>query len=328
MPFNIPSQCELGTYLNVSMLDGKGNEVGMSQHKLSTEILSIEISGAKTDITEDEERFYIEGKGFSYIFNKHYGIFESIVKNGKEMLKGFPRITVWRAPTDNDRHIKKKWGLIDRDNWMGENMNRQFTKVYSVALEGNTITVSGSLSGVARMPFIRHEIKYSFYEKGEIKVSVNAKKREDLDLYLPRYGFEFLSPVRNDNFIYYGMGECECYLDMCHHAKVGMYSSDAESEYIDYIMPQEHGNHIKTKLLKMGSGLTFMSDGEFEFNVSEYTSKALTDAMHTDELKKSDGTNIRIDYKVSGIGSQSCGPELHKKYQLSEKVFNFEFYIM
>ncbi|NLB41604.1 MAG: hypothetical protein GX815_04970 [Clostridiales bacterium] len=49
--------------------------------------------------------------------------------------------------------------------------------------------------------------------------------------------------------------------------------------------------------------------------------------MHTDELRSNDKTNIRIDYKVSGIGSNSCGPELIEKYKLNVKSISFEFYI-
>jgi beta-galactosidase len=48
-------------------------------------------------------------------------------------------------------------------------------------------------------------------------------------------------------------------------------------------------------------------------------------AMHTDELVEED-TIIRIDYKNSGIGSNSCGPELLEKYRLNEKrIENFSF---
>ena len=114
---------------------------------------------------------------------------------------------------------------------------------------------------------------------------------------------------------------------MCHHSKIGKYKSVAENEYVPYITPQEHGNHTKTKYLKMDNGIEFYTDNEFEFNVSNYSTEALTDATHTDELFKNDLTNIRIDYKVSGIGSNSCGPELIEKYRLSEKKISFEFYI-
>ncbi len=328
IPFEIPSECRLGTYLNISLLNEDGYETGMMQHKLNSAVKPIELSSPHSAITEDELRIYVSGDGYSYVFNKHYGAFESIIKNGREQLADFTKLTAWRAPTDNDRSIKKQWGLIDGDNWSGENINRQFSKVYSCELSKNTVTVTGALAGVSRMPFVYHTTSYTFFENGEVKISLSGKLRDGLGIYLPRLGFEFTSPTMNDSFIYYGMGEDECYCDMNRHARVGLYTSDAKSQYVDYVMPQEHGNHIKTKYLKMSSGLAFATNGEFEFCVSQYTSHALTEATHTDELKGNGCTNIRIDYKVSGIGSQSCGPELIEKYRLDDPEFDFEFYML
>ncbi len=328
LPFSLPSECELGSFVTVSLLDDFGSEVGMKQLDFGVRVKPLEISAPLASLRCDDLHVYIDGCGYSYVFNRHYGCFESIIKNGREQLADFVRLTAWRAPTDNDRHVKKKWGLIDGDTWSGENMNRLFSKVYSCDVCGNKITVSGSLAGVARLPFLTHTVTYEFYKHGEVKVALHAKLRDGLETFLPRLGFEFTSPVPNDSFIYFGMGDCECYCDMNSHAKVGMYHSDAKSEYVNYVVPQEHGNHIRTKLLKMNSGLTFATDGEFEFCVSEYTSDALTKATHTDELKPNGRTNIRIDYKVSGIGSNSCGPELMEKYRLDEKELEFEFYIL
>ena len=78
----------------------------------------------------------------------------------------------------------------------------------------------------------------------------------------------------------------------------------------------------------MLNGLKFESDTGFEFNVSHYSSRGLTAAKHTDEVKKENATIVRIDYKNSGVGSASTGPELLLKYRLSEKkIENFTFYI-
>ena len=144
-------------------------------------------------------------------------------------------------------------------------------------------------------------------------------------MYLPRLGFEFEIPKTNEKFKYYGMGPFENYMDMCHHTKVGLYESSPKEEYVPYIVPQEHGNHIKTKELCIG-GLKFESEG-FEFNVSNYTSEVLTNAKHTNELVENDNTIVRIDYKNSGIGSNSCGPELLDEYRLKEKDIFFKFSI-
>ena len=41
---------------------------------------------------------------------------------------------------------------------------------------------------------------------------------------------------------------------------------------------------------------------------------------------KTDGkVHLRIDYKVSGIGSNSCGPTLDPKYQVNDKKIYFCF---
>lgn len=328
IPFEIPARCIFGVYLNILLTEENGREAGMVQLELESETAHINVSAPAHNLTEDSQRIYISGCGYSYIFNKHYGAFESIIKDGREQLAGFTQLTAWRAPTDNDRNEKKKWGHLNGENWSGENLNKMFSKVYSCELDGNKITVKGSLAGVSRMPFMHHTTVYEFFTDGEVRISLSGKLRDELDIFLPRLGFEFTSPVINDGFTYFGMGDGECYSDMCLHAKMGMYTSDAKSQYVNYVVPQEHGNHIRTKFLKMNNGLTFATDGEFEFNVSQYTSEALTYAMHTDELYSNSCTNIRVDYKVSGIGSASCGPRLIEKYRLDEPEFNFEFYIL
>jgi beta-galactosidase len=120
----------------------------------------------------------------------------------------------------------------------------------------------------------------------------------------------------------------ENYRDMRYHTKIGFYESDADSEYVNYIMPQEHGNHCDAKILDVNDGLKFTTDKIFEFNVSHYSSEMLMRAQHIDELEKEDATIIRIDYKNSGVGSHSCGPEMPEKYRLDEKkIENFEFVI-
>ena len=107
---------------------------------------------------------------------------------------------------------------------------------------------------------------------------------------------------------------------------VGLYESTAEKEYVDYVRPQEHGNHNFAKMLKIG-GMKFEADSEFEFNVSEYSTAVLTKAEHTDELVKDGKTHLRIDYKVTGVGSAARGPGLPDVYKLNDKEIDFAFSI-
>ena len=123
-----------------------------------------------------------------------------------------------------------------------------------------------------------------------------------------------------------GNGPAESYCDMHHGSSMGLYKSDVDSEYVKYVNPQEHGNHFGAKMLKIGK-MCFTSENDFEFNVSKYSANTLYKAKHTDELVTDGKTHLRIDYKVSGVGSAACGPALLEKYQLNEKEITFRFSI-
>lgn len=131
-------------------------------------------------------------------------------------------------------------------------------------------------------------------------------------------------PGSTNEFTYFANGPFESYCDLCHASKVCLYESDANKEYVNYVRPQEHGNHNFAKMLKIGN-MTVESDNEFEFNVSKYSTKALVEAEHTDELKLDGMTHLRIDYKATGVGSAACGPGLPDKYKLSDKEIDFSF---
>lgn len=325
LPFEFVEDCQIGIYLNIYQMD-EGFERGFVQHEIKSVKLNPQIGEESGQISEDVKNIYVKTKNAEYTILKLTGNITSIVKNGEELLKEQVRLTAWRAPTDNDRKIKYNWGLYE-DNLSGINLNRLFNKVYSCEINGNEITVKGNLAGVSRIPFLYHTIRYKFFETG-LQVVVDGVVNEKINCpFLPRLGFEFTLCKENDAFTYFGMGEMENYCDMCHHTKIGKYKSRADKEYVNYIMPQEHGNHTKTKVLTMSCGLEFVGDSEFEFNVSQYSTEALAEAMHINELVGNNHTNVRIDYKVSGIGSNSCGPQLLEKYWLKKGEFTFSFFI-
>ena len=319
----LPEKCVLGAYVHCYLYDKTDYCVAQKQLEIPAEKLEKNIVCGEAKATEDDNFIVFEGENFKYTFSKHSGTFVSLIKNGEEQLKAPIRITAMRAPIDNERKIRHKWYW--QNAWQSENLDRQFDKVYECILSGAEITVKGSLSGVSRTPYFKYTAKYSVMSDGTIKVVLDGNVKEEC-IWLPRLGFEIKTAYEKAEFSYYGMGPYESYCDMNHASMVDWYESNADKEYVNYIVPQEHGNHIKTKRLSVKNGLCFEADC-MEFNVSHYTSEMLMKATHQDKLIKSDCTNIRIDYKNSGIGSNSCGPELLDKYRLSEKTIHFEFYI-
>ena len=309
-PALVPVKSKFGVYLNITMCDSAGQEVAITQHKLSDGNYQPVGKGA-AKICRQGEYAIITGKDFTYRFNTHYGYLEDL----DGYLKSPMELTVWRAPIDNDRKIKLEW--------IKENYHKVHNKVYDVAVEGNTITVKASLAGVARLKFFTYTVSYTFFADGQIDVALKGAF-DTTRTFLPRLGFAFCT--EKAPFRYFGYGPHEAYVDMHHGSRMGMYESDPDREYVDYIMPQEHGNHYNTKYLRLGK-FSFVSGQGFESNVSAYSVAELTDKTHNFQLEKNGLANVRIDYKVSGIGSGSCGPQLMEKYRLQDATVAFAFSI-
>ena len=341
-------KCCYGVYLNTS-LTKDGKEYAKTQHALPWAIcdvccdaepscnyaetecpgdVKVAADGECDDIfapimVESDYDVTISGEGFTYIFSKHYGAFTSMVVDGEEQLAGKSVLSAFRAPVDNDRNIIVRWANINI--WEGENLDCAFSKIYDCYVEDGVIKLNGSLAGVSRIPVLHFEQTIAVSVAGEVSYELKAKVRKDA-IWLPRLGFEFELPAENSAFTYYGRGPIESYCDLHNWAPMGLYTSDAEKEYVNYVRPQEHGNHTEVKMLQIGK-LEFVAADKMEINVSKYSTAALYKAEHTDELVADGKTHLRIDYKVSGVGSNSCGPELEEEYRLAEKEIKFGFTI-
>jgi beta-galactosidase len=96
----------------------------------------------------------------------------------------------------------------------------------------------------------------------------------------------------------------------------------------NYLKPQENGSHYQTEWAavtnKPGMGLLFIGMDDFSFNASHYTPEEIAGADHSYKLKKREETIVNIDYMMSGVGSNSCGPELMPEYRLSRTDINFK----
>ena len=317
--------CVYGAFINCSLFDSTGYEVAAVQLEQPAARKPLVTEAAPLSVTETKHGYVAQGDGFRYEVSRHSGQLVSIQKDGKELLTDRVRLTVMRAPTDNERKVKGLW-YKETGVWSAEGLDRLCDKCYSCTAQGNTVTVEGSLAAISRLPFFRYRLEYRFFADGAVKVSLQGDVRESCP-WLPRLGFEFRVPQSDSGFRYFGRGPGESYKDMWCHAPFGFYESTAEKEYVPYIRPQEHGNHTGVRSLTMENGLCFRSNGSFDCNVSHHSALQLMRAPHTDVLHKED-TIIRVDYKDSGIGSASCGPELLEKYRLSEKrIENFTFYI-
>ena len=317
-----PKECILGANIDVALYSPEGKLLGELSQEIKCKQIAKKESLQPAKLTSDKGFIYASGEGFEYRLNKQTGNFDSMKVDGKEILVEPIKISAFRATTDNDKRMISYWAKLD--SWQGENLNVQLSNVYGVSINNNTIIVDASVGGISLMPFFKYKLKIRVFENGKVSYDLDGKVRKNTT-WLPRLGFEFALSKDNQAIKYFGMGPHENYVDTCHHVKQAWFESTAKDEYVNYVRPQEHGTHTRVKELLIENKLKFSSDKNFEINVSQYSIEQLYKATHTDEIGESYATHVRIDYKNSGIGSSSCGPDLEPQFRLSEKDISFAF---
>ena len=274
---------------------------------------------------EDERKIIITGADFRYIYNKVTGTFDSLVKNQVSYLDKPMEYNIFRAPTDNDRNIKR--------DWQDAGYDRHMIRVYSnevTAGDAVEITSVFSIGAIQREHFLDLEVKWIVDKKGGIQVKLSGNRNTVMP-YLPRFGLRMFLPKSFAQAEYFGYGPYESYIDKHRCTYLGKFKQNVSAMYEDYIRPQENSSHFGCHFLILSDGdnnsLCVTGEEDFSFNASEYTQEELTVKAHNYELKKSGHTVLCLDYKNSGIGSNSCGPELINKYRLDEEKIAFNWKI-
>ncbi|MHB1485000.1 MAG: glycoside hydrolase family 2 TIM barrel-domain containing protein [Saccharofermentanales bacterium] len=336
LSYCLPEKADSEVYLTLSAVqkyDTKwsqsGYEIGFEQMPLPVDIMENKQwkRSGKLILEKNDTILTINGFDFRYQFDLYKGAFIDIEKNGCPLICDHTRFVIWRAPTDNDRNVV--------NGWYGLGMEPTQEHIYSCDYTRNNdcimINTSFSLGSKSRKPILKGTAMWTVNPSGEIYLDTNVTVSDHVN-FLPRFGLQMIMPEGNEEVEYFGYGPHESYIDKHHGNKLNRYSTTVDSLFEHYIVPQENGSHFGTKNAIIsnvsGIGLEFAGQPEFSFNVSHFTPNDLTLAKHDHELIKRPETVVIIDYKMSGIGSNSCGPGLLGKYQLKEKAFNFKVKIL
>ena len=303
-----------------------GHILGFDQlalHEEEPELPSMKAAdNGELQLDECESKITVTGKAFRYVFDKIAGNFAEMVYDNNTLITKPVEFNIWRAPTDNDRNI--------REDWQEAGYDRPLVKVYETAAE--------LLNGIAVIKFKLSlapiyiqkilEIEGTWEIDADGIAAVKMKCIKDMKMpFLPRFGLRLFLPRVFDDVSYYGYGVLESYVDKRRASCRGLYNSKVAGFHEDYIKPQENGSHYGCDFVsvsKHGLTLKAVSSKRFSFNASQYTQEELTEKMHNFELEECGDTVLCLDYAQSGIGSNSCGPQLLEKYRFNEPEFYFE----
>ncbi len=297
-----------------------GYELGFDQLALFEQKpvpLKLHAAPESIRLTETQECYRIENERFCYEFGKETAAFLKMSYGGKEQITAPLQFSTYRAPTDNDVRIDKEWKKAGYD--------RSVVKVYHTEAKERAglvvISCDFSIAAVFIQPFLRCHAEWSINGSGEVMLSLTAQRDPEFP-FLPRFGLLFSLPEENDRVSYYGYGPYESYIDKHRASWIDRFDTTVGELHEDYVKPQENGSHYGCSMVRVGE-LGAKAEEPFSFQASYYSLEELASKKHNYELQRSGAIHVHLDIQQSGVGSNSCGPELLKQYRFDAEKFKW-----
>lgn len=278
------------------------------------------------------------GRNFVASVRRDTGQLSSLVHAGDELITESPRLSLWRAPIDNDGLKLALGSLTPFGRWRKWGLDALSTSCVGLQCskrgDAPTVTARHELRGTNADAVITHRQRMTFNGDGSIDFdeTVNIPKRfADL----PRIGIRFGVTADLDALRWYGRGPHECYPDRQRASILGIYSSSVADQYVPYVMPQEHGLHTDTRWMELARGtgrgrraLRVESTRPFMFSALPHSPEQLTAALHDVELPAANAavrqtTTVHVDHQHRGIGTASCGPDTLDHYLVRPRNYRW-----
>lgn len=272
------------------------------------------------EIIRGDVNIGVRGRGFTAMFSKAEGGIASLCYDGVEYITRTPKLTFWRALTDNDRGAKTGF---DAAQWMTAGLFYKLTDV-DVQEQKDQVCVTFEYL-LPTVPQTKAYVSYRVTGDGKIHVHALYKGTDGLPE-MPAFGMDMKLKARYDRVRYYGRGPEENYLDRREGARLGVHSYQAADNLSAYLFPQECGNRMDVRWVEVtdadGQGLRFETEGvPFENSVLPCSAYELEAATHREELPKAHYSWVRILESQIGVGGDdSWGAPVHEEYRLSSDI--------
>ncbi len=330
-------------FLNFEFRTGNDNTWAEAGHTVGWEQIELrparkrnrrQEKGATVHVDQSGNVTEVKAGGSRAIFDSRSGCLASLEFNGETIVSKGPRLQLWRAATDNDG-LKLRAGQDSKalGRWRALGLDKPLLAEpaafrLSRANDGNvTISVRTLYRLADRTHRIEHRHDYRTCAAGLLEIThdvrVVGKHLRDL----PRIGTRVDLAAGFDRLRYLGRGPLENYCDRKSGEKIGLYENTVEGEYVNYVMPQEHGHHTDTRWLELASDngrvLRVQGHPTLEFNATRYSAESLYAARHTIDLEPSPHSILYLDHAHRGLGTGSCGPDTLPEYQVNDRRYQW-----
>jgi beta-galactosidase len=237
------------------------------------------------------------------------------------LLAAPPQLSLWRAPTDNDRiggmgaawrasgldHLERRHLSTDRDGTA--------TVVRSEVRTGAGITVP-------------HEVRYMRLADGGVLVEESVVIPGELTD-LPRVGTVLEVAAGLEELEWFGSGPHETYPDRKRSGLIGRWQSSVTEQYVPYIRPQENGGHADVRWLRLSDGgeraIRIALGRPGQVSATHFHEADLAAATHDVELTPRPETIVHLDAAHRGLGTASCGPDTLPEYLVGPGTYRWSW---
>jgi beta-galactosidase len=268
-------------------------------------------------------------------FDRHAGQLVGLAHSGEELLAAAPRLSLWRAATQNDgmkvgplaavQGIRRQWA-----RWGLDQLEHAFV-ASSTREEPSAVVFEArhQYFGADEQHALDHRQRFTVASDGWVTVDEWAGVPSVFHD-LARVGVVLALRRGHDRLEWFGPGPWETYPDR-HAAPVGWWRSSVAEQEVGYVVPQEHGGHVAARWCSLssptGTGLLVHFDGDERrsFRASHLTDHDLYDALTPTELERHPEVVLHLDAAVRGLGTASCGPDTLERYLVRPGIWQWRW---
>jgi beta-galactosidase len=239
------------------------------------------------------------------------------------LIASAPALSLWRAPTDNDRI----GGMSAR--WVEWGLDRLERRLDSIEEDGPATIVRTTYHGAAGI-MIKQVQRVSPSAGGGVRVEEQVEIPAELTD-LARVGTSLETVAGLERIDWFGSGPHETYPDRKRGGLLGRWQGTVEDQAVRYVRPQENGGHADVRWVELRDdqerGLRLSFDTPSQVSATHFRAADLGAAKHDVELTPVAGAVVHFDAAHRGLGTASCGPDTLPQYLVGPGSYRWSWTI-
>ena len=336
VPFEMPENVKAGAdyFLNIfvnTKQEEKWAEKGFAlcwdQIRIPAQVeqkAQAEVTDPST-VAEDDAKYTVTGKNYSFEISKTTGLMTNYVFNDKVMLEKGPTPDFWRGTMENDK------GGFDWNWWNGGFECNVQSIDKSTDDEGHDVITAHILLPNAKNTKL--DMVYTIMGDGALKTKMTVDARgTGMGEYL-RIGSKLTTAPGYENVKWYGNGPVESLSDRKTFARQGIYESTVNELFYPYLKVDDTGTMTDSNWMALsGEGkdtLLVVATTPLEMQALHFDAEDFNNVDHIYGLKPHAQTYVNVNFGSRGTGGATCGPDTLNEYRLwNDKAYTWEYTIL